>query len=301
MSEPEWLKWFEEMIKLPPVADSESGWPASDSDMPAPLNPLGHENESDPQNSSTPRPSQAHYDHTPADSETPLVSSEELLAMVMRFYDTTDSVTEVEVTAAPHLHTLGVAGNVHARLSNVHFQDLPLSESLRQVDSPLPSRSRYAPYKIIDRPDIHRGVHDNVEHHAGPSRYDPMSGISPPAASLAVPVTALPPAAPLAAPITIPPPAVPSAVPVTLPPPAAPSLPTITPGLFCLQNLPQVKLRAKQGMKQSMFNDSFLLSSKARSEKALASLAAIVAAFNNRKSHYIYCKLTTDIENSRTY
>jgi hypothetical protein len=301
MSEPEWLKWFEEMIKLPPVADSKSGWPASDSDMPAPLNPLGHENESDPQNSSTPGPSQAHYDHTPADSETPLVSSEELLAMVMRFYDATDSVTEVEVTAAPHLHTLGVAGNVHACLLNVHFQDLPLSESLHQVDSPLPSQSRYAPYKIIDRPDIHRGVHDNVEHHAGPSCYDSMSGISPPAASLAVPVTALPPAAPLAAPITVPPPAVPSAVPVTLPPPAAPSLPTITPGLFCLQNLPQVKLRAKQGMKQSMFDNSFLLSSKARSEKALASLAAIVAAFNNRKSHYIYCKLTTDIKNSQTY
>ncbi|KAG2045826.1 hypothetical protein BDR06DRAFT_977927 [Suillus hirtellus] len=71
-----------------------------------------------------------------------------------------------------------------------------------------------------------------------------------------------------------------------VPGPAAPlsttseSLPP-TSVLFSLESLPKVKLKAKKGMKQSMLDDSFLLSSKERSKKAIASLTAVVMAFNN--------------------
>ncbi|KAG1900228.1 uncharacterized protein F5891DRAFT_980503 [Suillus fuscotomentosus] len=98
MSEYEWSQWWDEMMNLPPVADSGSA----------------------------PAPSQVH--HTP--TETPLaLSSEEILALVMSFGDSdaTDSAPEAGVTAVPHPYTLEVAGSdVHARLSNVRF-DLPLS------------------------------------------------------------------------------------------------------------------------------------------------------------------------------
>ncbi|KAG2060723.1 hypothetical protein BDR06DRAFT_1054372 [Suillus hirtellus] len=71
-----------------------------------------------------------------------------------------------------------------------------------------------------------------------------------------------------------------------VPHPAAPlsttseSLPP-TSVLFGLESLPKVKLKAKKGMKQSMLDDSFLLSSKERSKKAIASLTAVVTAFND--------------------
>ncbi|KAG1901247.1 uncharacterized protein F5891DRAFT_1187950 [Suillus fuscotomentosus] len=250
MSEYEWSQWWDEMMNLPPVADSGSGWPDSDMRPAASLDiiaPLSHENESNPHNSSAPAPSQVH--HTPA--ETPLaLSSEEILALVMSFGDSdaTDSAPEAGVTAVPHPYTLEVAGSdVHARLSNVRF-DLPLS--LGQVDSPPPSRSRYTPYKIIDRPDIHHGRHglsDDAEHHAGPSRHSLMPGVPHPAAPLSTTSESLPP----------------------------------TSALFGLESLPKVKLKAKKGMKQSILDDSFLLSSKERSKKAIASLTAVVTAFND--------------------
>lgn len=255
-SDSEMSRWCEEMMNLPVM----EGWSES-LDMPAPLGiiPPLHENESDPHSNSTPGPSQAH--HTPA--ETPL-SIEEFMAMIMSF-DATASATEAEVAAAaPHLHS---------RLSNVRL--------LRQVDPPPPSRTRYTPYEILDRPDIHRGKHcltDDVEHHAGPSQHSSMPGVPPPA----VPLLAIP----------VPPPAVPLAIPV--PPPAAPlstmseSLPSLAVPIGLENLVPQVKLRAKQRMKQSMFDDSFLLSSQKRSEKALASLVAVISTFNNRKSLTIF-------------
>ncbi|KAG1904329.1 uncharacterized protein F5891DRAFT_977191 [Suillus fuscotomentosus] len=246
-SEMSW--WCEEMMNLLVM----EGWSES-LDMPAPLGiiPPLHEHESDPHSNSTPGPSQAH--HTPA--ETPL-SIEEFMAMIMSF-DATAGATEAEVAAAaPHLHS---------RLSNVCL--------LHQVDPPPLPRIQYTPYEILDRPDIHRGKHcltDDVENHAGPSQHSPMLGVPPPA----VPLLAIP----------VPPPAVPLAIPV--PPPAAPlsttseSLPSLAVPIGLGNLVPQVKLRAKQCMKQSMFDDSFLLSAQKRSEKVLASLIAVISTFNN--------------------
>lgn len=180
MSEYEWSQWWEEIMN-PPVADSESGWPDSDMRPAASLDiiaPLSHENESNPHNSSTSAPSQAH--HTPAEIPLVALSSKEILALIMSFGDSdaTDSAPEAGVTAVPHPHTLEVASSdVDTQMSNVRF-DLPLSSG--HVDSPPPSRSRYTPYKIIDRPDIHRGRHglsDDAEHHAGPSRHSIMPGV----------------------------------------------------------------------------------------------------------------------------
>ncbi|KAG1832862.1 hypothetical protein DFJ58DRAFT_736266 [Suillus subalutaceus] len=236
--------------------------PGSWSDMPGPASgmaPKLHKNELDAHSSSTPASGPSQADHTSA--ETPL-TPEDFLAIIMSFDDPVDSAAEAVVTGAPHLHTLGVAGGIHGRLSALRF------------DSPPSSRSRYTPYKLLDRPAVHRGrnhhdLGDDVgQRDAELSCHDLTPGISPAPASLAIPVA-----------VAVP-------VPATVSPPVAPlsttfvsSLP-IT-GWSGLETLPQVKSRAREGMKRSMFNGSFLLSTETRSEKALASLAAVVATSNN--------------------
>lgn len=229
----ELLRWCDDMMH------PEGGW----ADTPAPI----PENESNNHSTSNAGPSHAH--HTPAET----LTSDEIMAMIMSFSDVIPNATP-----APHLHTLEVGHDVHARLSTVRFDSPP---PLRRFDSPPPSRSRYTPYKIVDRLAIHRGKHDLDDdaepHDAGPS----------------VPVSA-----------TVPPPVVPAAV----PPPEA-SLPPTT-ATLCFGDqvetvtVPQVKLRAREDMKRSMFVDSFLISSQERSAKALASIADIVTTFNDRQS-----------------
>jgi hypothetical protein len=61
-------------------------------------------------------------------------------------------------------------------------------------------------------------------------------------------------------------------------------------GRFGLEDLPQVKLEAKDILKRSTFDNSFLLSTEERSKKALESLAAAVAEYNNRKLQYSFTK-----------
>jgi hypothetical protein len=233
----EMLQWCEDIMMHP-----EGGWP----DKPAPGTTPIRENEYDNGGSSIPGPSHAH--HTPADT----LTSDEIMAMIMSFSDAAPSAT-----SAPHLHTLEAGNDVHARLSTVRFDSPP---PLRQVDSPPPSRSRYTPYKIIDRVAIHRGRHhlgDDVEQRdAGPSVPVPDT-VPPPAVSLATTSEALPP----------------------------------TRAWFGLETIPEVKQKAREDMRRSMFDDSFLISSKERSAKALASIADIVTTFNNRKSP-IECILT---------
>ncbi|KAG1832257.1 hypothetical protein DFJ58DRAFT_848070 [Suillus subalutaceus] len=211
--------------------------PGSWSDMPGPASgmaPKLHKNELDAHSSSTPASGPSQADHTSA--ETPL-TPEDFLAIIMSFDDPVDSAAEAVVTGAPHLHTLGVAGGIHGRLSALRFDSPPSSRSVGQRDAEL-------------------------------SCHDLTPGISPAPASLAIPVA-----------VAVP-------VPATVSPPVAPlsttfvsSLP-IT-GWSGLETLPQVKSRAREGMKRSMFNGSFLLSTETRSEKALASLAAVVATSNN--------------------
>lgn len=260
------------------ATDSESDWHADDLEIPLSIMPtLGHENS----HGFTPVSVPIHDDCIP--EEIPSVSDDDFLAMIMHFYDADASIAEPEATAAPHVHTLGDPSNVQARLSNVRFDPPP---SFHQVDSPPPvSQSRYAPYKTVDRPEIYRGtrrLRDDVEHRAGPSSHEWMPGIPPPVAPLAAPVAVPPPSA--VSPVTAPPP---SAVPpVIIPPPAAPtttsaSLPPLTSVLFGLPDTRELRLRATQNIKESMFEDSFMLSCKARASKALESLTAVVERFNN--------------------
>ncbi|KAG1830048.1 hypothetical protein DFJ58DRAFT_737125 [Suillus subalutaceus] len=258
--------------------------PGSWSDMPGPASgmaPKLHKNELDAHSSSTPASGPSQADHTSA--ETPL-TPEDFLAIIMSFDDPVDSAAEAVVTGAPHLHTLGVAGGIHGRLSALRFDSPP--SSLRQFDSPPSSRSRYTPYKLLDRPAVHRGrnhhdLGDDVEQSdAELSHHDLTPAISPAPASLAIPVpVAVPVPATVPVPVVVP-------APATVPPPVAPlsttfvSSPPIT-GWLDLETIPQVKLRARESMKRSMFNDTFLLSSEESSEKGLASLAAVVATSNN--------------------
>jgi hypothetical protein len=162
--------------------------------------------------------------------------------MIMSFSDAAPNAT-----SAPHLHTQ-VGTDVHARLSTVRFDSPP---PFRRFDSPPPSRSRYTPYKIIDRVAIHRGRHhlgdDVKQRDAGPSA--PAPATVPPAVSLATTSESLPP-----------------------------------PSVWVGTTIPEVKLKAREDMKRSMFDDSFLISSQDRSAKALASIADIVTTYNNRKS-----------------
>jgi hypothetical protein len=220
------LQWCEGIM--------EGGW----SDKPAPGTTPIHENESDNRGSSIPGPSHHDAHHTPADT----LTSDEIMAMIMSFSDAAPNAT-----SAPHLHTQ-VGTDVHARLSTVRFDSPP---PFRRFDSPPPSRSRYTPYKIIDRVAIHRGRHhlgdDVKQRDAGPSA--PAPATVPPAVSLATTSESLPP-----------------------------------PSVWVGTTIPEVKLKAREDMKRSMFDDSFLISSQDRSAKALASIADIVTTYNNRKS-----------------
>ncbi|KAG2052894.1 hypothetical protein BDR06DRAFT_972593 [Suillus hirtellus] len=57
-------------------------------------------------------------------------------------------------------------------------------------------------------------------------------------------------------------------------------------GRFGLKDLPQVKLEAKDVLKQSTFDNFFLLSMEARSKKALESLATTVAEYNTKLTQW---------------
>ncbi|KAG1903372.1 uncharacterized protein F5891DRAFT_977938 [Suillus fuscotomentosus] len=178
-----------------------------------------------------------------------------------------------------------------------HIHDVHSSGS---SSVPLQSSSRYSPYNFSARLNAPRNRSRRahlfaaadgdlmMEHDHNLTADVPTMSASllPPAPPSLLPTPASLPPAPASLPpasASLPP------VPASLPPP--PTIGSLTTsaiesssslaGRFGLEDLPQVKLEAKDILKRSTFDNSFLLSTKARTKKALESLATVVAEYNS--------------------